>query len=828
MAGALRAGSVYVAVSAAIGDFVKGLTAAVKATEVAAKKIKESAEALANVGAIFAAGMTGAVLAAAQSNRAIQADMERLKAYLYTLAADIGDAFRPALRALTQHVAQLVGAFQRLRPELRESVAEVVVFLATLGAGAAVLGRTAGLVEGLAKATGAVLVPALGAATAATKALAAAGAGSAGFPAITRAVAQMEAGVLRSLAKLAVSFGAVLLPIAAVTAAIAALALLAGTLYEAWEDTSTGLKATVLGWWESLKSLGAQLAETMAGWFTTLRSFVLAGLAVVLDVVARMARDAGSVLGPLARGAGLTDLAKRLEAMGGLTGTALLGDLTSGAEYMANKAREGAAALQQGAAEAGEKISRGAARGLEFSARGLRRLAADTGLDRLPERLKNVVSELGQLFGAEGRIRSPFEDVDVARVGRGGALPSAAAEFSRGGSAAERAAFDRMKAHARRLAEEAAAAMAQARESIRGRFAAALGQVGETLEAFAQGVAAFGGPQGGIAAVAADLLTRSAGFRAVLEIAEGALARIGDALGAFLAPLEPVIAALFMLVDGALTAIAPALNTLSGFVAPLVPPLVLTGRLFQALAPALAMAVHALALVVNPMQLFAGPILKGLFEVLKMVGLTILHVVRALGGAWNGIINAIQTVFRKLADISVLGKKPLGFLDKWADGLDRAKIDTDALAKSIMELNGLTWEAARQKAEETAAVLRNRQALDRATEALSNVPNAWKVALARFEAQDPQQPPVGSGGPVPATPEPPGTWAPRRPPPGGVGTNPGGNNTQTVQVPLVGAITINAYSPEEALARAEGLLDKLNFRRFGTRGSQGRYGVQGG
>ncbi|MBN1206355.1 MAG: hypothetical protein JXB05_15685, partial [Myxococcaceae bacterium] len=259
-------------------------------------------------------------------------------------------------------------------------------------------------------------------------------------------------------------------------------------------------------------------------------------------------------------------------------------------------------------------------------------------------------------------------------------------------------------------------------------------------------------------------------------------------------------------------------------VAPIV---VVVADLLAALAPVITLLMQVLNPLMIAFELLGGPALKALFDVVKFVARVILTIVKAIGDVWNGILGAIQDVFRTLADISVFGAKPLGFLDGWADGLESAMVDTDALAESLRQLNGLTYEAAQERARETAAVLRNKEALKKATDELTNVPNAWKVALARFEAQDAQE---GPSVPVPLPSGPGGSgWEPATgggaagQPPHGAGA--AAAEPRTVRVPFIGDVTINAFSPTEALQRFEGLMDRLYFRGRGSTGAAGRYSV---
>jgi phage-related protein len=839
MAGALKAGGVYVAVSAAIGEFAKAMGDVVRTVEQTAKKVKESAQAVANVGTLFAAGMGGAVLAAAESNAAMRADLEKLKSYLYTLAADLGDAFGPFLRELTTTVGSVVGAFQRLSPEVKASVARLVVLVAATGAVAGVVSRGAGLMEGLAKAAGAVLVPALNAASVATKALGKAG--GAVFPKLGKDVAAMEAGMVKSLARMALGFGAVLLPVLAVAAAVTALALLAGALYEAWNDSSTGMKDAVLSAWERLKGLGKRLAEALASWWESLKGFVLAGLRLVLEAVAGKVRAIGKAVAPLARGLGLDGIASTYEDMQQLTGDKLLSSLQEGATFLADKASEAAGAV----AGAARKVADSVGKGFAYAGKGLGRAWADSGIE---ERLKQLKGLFQGVVGGRGpEMRRPEETPEelaaaggsartVGRMGMPGGFAAIRNELATGWGLMAQAARTRYLAamkETRALAEAIYQSVTAARTAIVSRFISRLeSSLMGLAEAAQQGFTA-GGPQGAVAAVGVELLMRSQAFQELMSIVAAIVQKVADALGAIITPLQEWYAALFLVVDAVLQALVPVLQQFGQVVEPLVPIVVLVAEVLSALGPVLTLLMQVLNPLMVAFELLAGPALKGLFDVVKFLARVVLTIVKAIGDVWNGILEAIQSVFRSLAKISVLGAKPLGFLNGWADGLEGAMVDTDALANSLRRLNGLTYEAAQERARETAAVLRNREAVAKATESLTNVPNAWKVALARFEAQDAQQGPGATPTvPVPTSPSMPAgngaTWTPstpgNRPPPPGAGAG-GGDLLAPARGALVNTVNISAFSPTEAMERFTGFFDRMQFRATGTRGVAGRYAL---
>jgi phage-related protein len=882
---ALKAGSVYVAISASLGEFTRQLAGVVKAVEQTAARVKAAAAPLADVGRLFAAGMAGAVYASSKSNAALAADVERLKAQLYTLVADIGDAFAPFVKQLTTAISSLVGAFQRLSPETKAAAAKVVVFMAALGAGATVVGKAATLVEGVAKVAATTLVPALGAASTAAKLLGQAG--GAAFPALGEAVAGMEAGVMRSVARMAAGFVTMLIPIAAAAAAVAGLVLLAGALYEAWNGGSNELMQQITGFSKGIMELGALIQETLAGWWGTLRAFLLEGVKGVLDVVAGAVKKLANVVAPIAKVLHLDDVAGIFNELQNLTGEKLLKDLQSGANVLTAGAGKAGDSLGKGFMKAAEGLpgmfltgglidTEGIKYGLQKSLKGAGRIASDTGLDKVGSNLKNKVMDF--LGGPGGRTRTTAEerdrkakeaydrfsrnmaaaaeyanaseakradmadqaeeenfkkamealkdeasrDKDLADLQEEAAAEQRA-ELARGSRATEEAWQDYTKS-VRADAEAAAASVREAKDALVDRFTHAFGDVSELADTFSQGMAA-GGPAAAFGAVLGDLLTRSTQFQHLVEVLNGIVGMVADTVGKVAEPFIPLLGAVSMVVKAGLDALAPAFSLLGSFITPLVPPLVVVGELLQALAPIIAIFMQALVLIHQPMLLLSGPVMHALFDVLKLVSRVILTVVRAVAGVWNGIVGAVQSVLRTLGSLSILGKKPLGFLNGWADGLQSAIVNTDAMTAAMNNLAGQTWDQAANTAAQTAEVVRNREALAKANEELSNVPNAFKAGLRRFQAQDSQSSfNPSSAYRVPVATMPSSGSVAGRPPPAGMGAGPAAVGP-AVQID---SVVINSSSPADSAAQLESVLDRVTRRLTGSRGRASEWAVPEG
>ena len=196
-----------------------------------------------------------------------------------------------------------------------------------------------------------------------------------------------------------------------------------------------------------------------------------------------------------------------------------------------------------------------------------------------------------------------------------------------------------------------------------------------------------GAQQGGVVGAILAILMQSEQFQEAVAIVNHIIELVANALGKIIEAALPFLSILTILAEGILPIFEPILN------------------------------------------IFAEA-LKALWPVFRFVAIVILRVAKFIGDIWNGIVGAIQNIFRAIGNLSVFGWKPFNFLNDWANSLEKAKIDTQAMAKAIQELENLTWEEAMAKAEAIAAT-------KEFTEALTNVPEGFKVALARYQAMEP-------------------------------------------------------------------------------------------
>src|SRR5690606_15721026 len=154
--------------------------------------------------------------------------------------------------------------------------------------------------------------------------------------------------------------------------------------------------------------------------------------------------------------------------------------------------------------------------------------------------------------------------------------------------------------------------------------------------------------------------------------------------------------------------------------------------LLNALSEPVEALLVPITMVVSALAQALLPVFKATFPVIKTFGVLLLTVLQGVSTVWNAIVGTIGGIFKALSQISILGLRPLKFLEGTANFFLGLQVDTKALADAQKELRDLTWE-------EAMARIKNTDALNRATEALRNVPSGFKVALARFQAATPIQ-----------------------------------------------------------------------------------------
>jgi hypothetical protein len=216
------------------------------------------------------------------------------------------------------------------------------------------------------------------------------------------------------------------------------------------------------------------------------------------------------------------------------------------------------------------------------------------------------------------------------------------------------------------------------------------GQLGETVNAAMQGFQS-GGPWGAIAAVIASLLSKTQSFQDMIS-------HINEMFGGIIEALEPLMRSILPLV-------------------------VLINMLVSLIFAGLAPVFEGL-----------GYVFEGLFYVVKYLALGVMYVVKGIGWAYNQIIEAAAD----LADY---------FWDAAGDEIRKAKLNQEYIDNLIEEWASMTPGHARAVAwasgqdDPTVPLEELGDAAGDAaddisgmTEQLTNVPEGFKVALARYHS----------------------------------------------------------------------------------------------
>ncbi|RJS14638.1 phage tail protein [Corallococcus sp. H22C18031201] len=720
--GGLKVGDVYVVVTAAVGEFTKSMKRIVADVAAAAGKIEQLGNKIGEIGAIVGAGLYGALAAAAVFDASVTERMERIKLVFQSLGAEIGDAVLPHIERLADTLERALGWFQRLDPSVKSAIGSFLFWGTAAGLAGGAVGKVSGAVKQVAESFGAFVVPALdGAGKAVVRLSSSVMSGLPGLEASLKKLAVGAEGVegsfavgFRNAAARVLSLGA---PLAAVALVVAGLVMLAGTLYKAWGDSSTGMHEAFVAMWRGVTSAASRGVQFFAGTFARLTSLVGEWARGQLEVFAATVRTLARLAAPLARALSLDGVAATLDSLKGVTGDSILGGLKGAVESTVGGLKDGFASVWEG-------VTYGA--GYAFD--GVKLMGGDAA-SFLRKQFGGVFDDM--LDGPKGRLRrkAPEPEIEVG-------LPQARkfdvkAYLANLGDAAQ--ILDQVaRRKAKELADALARAADEAKRALTSRFSQAFGRIYELIERFQQGMSA-GGVWGGLIAVIAELLSESATFGTLITMVTNFIQYIADVLGRVLAPVLPLLASVFNMIAPLLDALVPVLEMFTRPLQELAPIFEILGTLLRGLSPVISTLTQVFNVILQPLLLLGGPIMKAFFAVVRVVAMGILYVVKGIGTAWNAIVGFIASVFRALGKVPLVG----GAFKKMAQGLDSMKVPMDSVDSALETLKNTTYESAAANSAASVAQWENAEAAKKATEALTNVPTGFKVALARFNAQDP-------------------------------------------------------------------------------------------
>lgn len=246
-------------------------------------------------------------------------------------------------------------------------------------------------------------------------------------------------------------------------------------------------------------------------------------------------------------------------------------------------------------------------------------------------------------------------------------------------------------------ADKAKAAWSSLKDTVKGVVLGAAPIANDVVNGASQGAAA--GTMGMVAGALIGLIANSKTFSTIMANINPLLQLLADTAGKLLEPLIPIIVVIS-------TVLTPILNIFGGLINTLI-----------------------------------IPVMRILFEGLKILGLVVLGVMYILGVFKNKLLDIAEGLLRGIGNLKLFGSKPFGALLDAADYLETLKAPTDEMKKQFQDLSNMTWDAAMNTGKLADAT-------NDATESMKNVPSIWKANLARTTVSLPK---YDTGGYVPST-----------------------------------------------------------------------------
>lgn len=267
--------------------------------------------------------------------------------------------------------------------------------------------------------------------------------------------------------------------------------------------------------------------------------------------------------------------------------------------------------------------------------------------------------------------------------------------------------------------------------------------MGGMLEGIGGSGAAAGmlaGPLGALIGIIIEIATGTQSMADIVAFLDEVVQMVTKALDGLLQFIRPLLSVLMSIVSGPIAALSDIFVVIGDALSPLAAALVPLGPLLQTLSAAVSSFFGALSII--------QPILQaaffGIYYILNSIALIVMSVVYGLGVVWNGIINVLVGVLELLSKVPGVGK----LLDEAIKSLEDSKINLQAIEDDIVKAANTSFEEAtaqaNAQAEATAAVEDTTAAMHQMTAEMINVPEGYKVALARFQSMDPSATRLGS------------------------------------------------------------------------------------
>jgi phage-related protein len=706
-------GTLLVKLNADSKAFVDGFAKAAKQVQSFANQTKEVSEKVAGAATILVGLGTAAVAMAAQVDDRAQHSLGRLTESAQLLAVQVSDVLEPALKTIGGWFTRAADWVAGLDAKTKEQIAT----WATWAAGILVAAKAAGVLAG---AISAIASIAGGAAT---------------------GIAALGAGGI---------------------AAIAALAAVVVLLHKAWRENFAGMQDVAREFVASVSDAFTVMRTNVASAFEGTFRVAITYLEKMLELYQAMQ----GIMGPdlRSRGGGVT-----MDPLAGLRGV-LESMKTTG---LAGLAAKGIDAAKRIATDLGSTFTKelDLIKAEAMKALGLGGGSSSSGSARKPSLTQYDVGTVGSndtQSGAAGWIKSIFDTKLVDNIRTGTAQWMAGMDLIT-------AAFNNMEANTR-LIDDASAreleeiqsrgaylekiraaqqaiddddlkkkrdAIAENFSAMKRMVASTFTKMGGVMGQFVSDVvegAKSGGIWGALLAMVGNLVNRMEGFSSVLAYFEEALNQVASAIGPLLQGVFGFIknqtaVGTEMIVD-IIKNLAPLFEGITSVLKDLAPILSLIAMLFKFVGAIL----HALGTLIGGILKALSPVFKLFFTIIKYVVLALGYVIGAIVAVVNKFIQFIAWLIEAFGD-----KKTAR---EMRDGMTNMNEYWD----SLREMSKMTWDQVTADQANTTSTWDAKTANDAAAksaqavaEALTNVPNGYRIALARFNAESMPGTSTGTG-----------------------------------------------------------------------------------
>ncbi len=245
-----------------------------------------------------------------------------------------------------------------------------------------------------------------------------------------------------------------------------------------------------------------------------------------------------------------------------------------------------------------------------------------------------------------------------------------------------------------------------------------------------------GGVWGGIIGAIIGLITSSAQFAELMEFLNTRLQKLADVIGMVMEGLEPVFGAFSSITTIIMEVLGPILKQVGDAFKGLAPLLMVIGQIVEVIAimwTSFGASMQVLASIIEVVS-------RILYQVISAIMFILMPILKVIATVHNAIMTVLREVFEALSKIPLVGKLFKGLAKSFDDSIIDIKALDDSMkqfgdqAKDFSDTHYDAAEDAAQKLYDMGS------AAESVSESLKNVPEGFKVALARFNAQDAEDP----------------------------------------------------------------------------------------